>query len=82
MTPTTPNTSEPDRHLRVVRGDPTPEEIASLVAVLSARARAARAARAAATDHRPRSGWRDRARLVRAPLRRGPSAWRATYGPG
>ncbi|MCW2947327.1 MAG: Acyl-CoA carboxylase epsilon subunit, partial [Actinoallomurus sp.] len=31
--------------LRVVRGDPKPEEIAALVAVLTARARAAAAAR-------------------------------------
>ncbi|MDP9396888.1 MAG: acyl-CoA carboxylase subunit epsilon [Actinomycetota bacterium] len=58
--------------LRVVRGDPTPEELAALVAVLSARP-----APAAAPPVR-RSVWRDPARLVRRPLRSGPGAWRAS----
>ncbi|PSK97029.1 acyl-CoA carboxylase epsilon subunit-like protein [Murinocardiopsis flavida] len=61
--------------LRVVRGEPTADEVAALVAVLAARARAARAGRGGGA-HAPRSAWRDRARLVRAPLRPGPGAWR------
>ncbi|RCV48413.1 acyl-CoA carboxylase subunit epsilon [Marinitenerispora sediminis] len=69
--------SRPGAHLRVVRGDPTPEEVAALVAVLTARARAARAAREAAAAPR-RSAWRDPSRLLRAPLRPGPDAWRTS----
>jgi hypothetical protein len=63
--------------LQVVKGDATPEEIAALVAVLSARP----AASAAAPARRP-SAWTDRARLVRRPLRSGPGAWRASALPG
>ncbi|RSN46620.1 acyl-CoA carboxylase subunit epsilon, partial [Actinomadura sp. WAC 06369] len=37
-------TAEPKPFLQVVRGDPTPEEIAALVAVLTARVAAAAAA--------------------------------------
>ena len=63
-------------HLVVVRGEPTAEEIAALTAVLSARAAAARdAAEASERPERP-SGWRDRSRGMRAPLRPGPGAWR------
>ncbi|MDA0567598.1 acyl-CoA carboxylase subunit epsilon [Streptomonospora sp. S1-112] len=74
----------PAPFLRVVRGDPSPEEVAALVAVLTARARAVRAARAArgAAREAPPSGWCDRARLVRRPPAPGPGAWRAAYGPG
>ncbi|WP_017574058.1 acyl-CoA carboxylase subunit epsilon [Nocardiopsis halotolerans] len=61
-------------YLAVVRGEPTAEELAVLTAVLSARARAARTAEEPETE-RP-SGWRDRARGMRAPLRPGPGAWR------
>ncbi|GLU49580.1 acyl-CoA carboxylase subunit epsilon [Nocardiopsis ansamitocini] len=66
--------------LQVVRGDPGPEEIAALVAVLTARARAARAARDVAPE--PDSAWRNRARLVRAPQRPGPGTWRRSFHPG
>ncbi|WP_028647386.1 acyl-CoA carboxylase subunit epsilon [Nocardiopsis sp. CNT312] len=62
------------RHLTVVRGTPSEEEIAALTAVLAARA-AARARTPEETE-RPASGWRDRSRLLRAPLRPGPGAWR------
>ncbi|MER7543670.1 acyl-CoA carboxylase subunit epsilon [Actinomadura sp.] len=72
-------------HLRIVRGDATPEEIAALVAVLTARARAAAAARDGAGAARP-SRWADRSRLVRGtfagdPGPRGPGAWRASALP-
>ncbi|WP_442875661.1 acyl-CoA carboxylase subunit epsilon [Actinoallomurus sp. NBC_01490] len=63
--------------LQVVRGDPTPEEIAALVAVLTARARAA----AAPPAPRPRSAWSDPSRRLRRPLPHGPGAWRASALP-
>ena len=58
--------------LRVVRGEPTAEEIAALVAVVAALARATAAA--PTTVHR--SAWADRAGLVRAPHLPGPGGWR------
>jgi len=67
---------EPPRPvLRVVRGNPTPEEIAALVAALTARVDAARR-RAPAGG--PPSAWADRARGLRTTLPRGPDAWRAS----
>jgi hypothetical protein len=65
------------RFLQVVHGDPTPEEIAALVAVLTARARAA-------TEPEPprrRSAWSDPARRLRQPLPHGPGAWRTAALP-
>ncbi|WP_131763658.1 acyl-CoA carboxylase subunit epsilon, partial [Actinomadura fibrosa] len=55
-------TADDRTFLRVVHGDPTPEEVAALVAVLTARARAAAAARGGG-DTRPPSRWADRSRL-------------------
>jgi Acyl-CoA carboxylase epsilon subunit len=55
--------------LRVVRGNPTPEEIAALVAVVRLRS----AATALPAPARPRSAWSDPATLLRAPL---PRRWR------
>ncbi|GAA4957371.1 hypothetical protein GCM10023224_49110 [Streptomonospora halophila] len=66
--------------LRVVRGDPTPEEAAALVAVLTARARAARAADGGPAAP-PRSRWREGSRLLGRPPAPGPGAWRAAYRP-
>ncbi|GAA0959186.1 acyl-CoA carboxylase subunit epsilon [Actinocorallia libanotica] len=63
--------------LQVVKGDATPEEIAALVAVLSARPSGA-----AAPEARRPSAWTDRSRLARRPLRSGPGAWRASALPG
>ena len=63
--------------LQVVRGDATPEEIAALVAVLAART----ASPGAEAPARRTSGWADRARLVRQPVRHGPGAWRASAFP-
>ncbi|RAY12157.1 acyl-CoA carboxylase subunit epsilon [Actinomadura craniellae] len=62
--------------LQIVRGDPTPEEIAALVAVLTARARAA-----AGPPPRRTSEWTARSRGVRAPVAAGPGAWRASALP-
>jgi hypothetical protein len=64
--------------LTVVRGNPSAEEIAALVAVLTARARQASAGEAAA---RPGSAWSARSRLLREPLLRGPGGWRASALP-
>lgn len=64
--------------LRVVRGDATPEDVAALVAVLSA------VTVTSAGDHgatTPRTLWGSPARRVRPPLRPGPGAWRASSLP-
>ncbi|MFC0601346.1 acyl-CoA carboxylase epsilon subunit [Streptomyces palmae] len=66
--------------IRVLHGNPTPEELAAALAVVQARAAAA----AAAPDGRPTlSEWSDPARTVpgsRLP-HPGPSAWRTSYWP-
>jgi hypothetical protein len=62
--------------LRLVRGDAQPEELAALVAVLSARATGSEGTGAA---RRPAGGrWSNPAALVRRPARPGPGAWRAS----
>ena len=64
--------------LRVVRGDATAEEIAALVAVLTA---VGGAGAGSSDDAAGRSAWSDPALIVRAPLTHGPSAWRASAWP-
>jgi hypothetical protein len=76
-------TAENTPFLQIVRGDPAPEEIAALVAVLTARARAAAAARDGAGTGAGPSRWADRTRLVRTTFAgglrpRGAGAWRAS----
>ncbi len=61
--------------LRIVHGEPTPEEIAALVTVLAARGGAV------AAEARPRSTWNDRGRAVQPPLIPGPGAWKASALP-
>ncbi|MFB9836614.1 acyl-CoA carboxylase subunit epsilon [Actinoallomurus acaciae] len=63
--------------LQIVQGDPTPEEIAALVTVLTARASAA----TAPPEPRPRSAWSDPSRRLRHTLPHGPGAWRASSLP-
>jgi hypothetical protein len=72
---TQPGDAEGERRpaLRIVRGEPTAEELAALVAVL-----AARSAAATEPEPEPRSLWRDRAALTGAPLVPGQGAWRAS----
>ena len=59
--------------LRVVRGEPTAEELAALTVVV-----------AAVSQRRPRrrptpvGAWASRADVVRTPLRPGPGGWRAS----
>jgi len=60
--------------LRIVKGDPTPEEVAALVAVVSAMA--AGAAEAAAQDKAPKPEWSAHHRKLRATHRHGAGAWR------
>ena len=61
--------------LRVVAGDPTPDELAVVVAVLSTRARAG-------NEESPQfSLWARKSRNVRPALRPGFGAWRASYMP-
>jgi hypothetical protein len=65
--------------LRVVKGEPTPEELAALVAVVSARAAAAAAA---PTSEPPRaSNWATYWRNARRPLHPGPNSWRTSAHP-
>ncbi|REE98323.1 acyl-CoA carboxylase subunit epsilon [Thermomonospora umbrina] len=66
--------------LQVVRGDATPEEIAALVAVLSAHA-VARGGRSGDGGRERPSAWADRSRAVRRPLPHGPGTWRASSLP-
>jgi hypothetical protein len=72
--------------LQIVKGDAAPEEIAALVAVLTARARAAATAAAAGDADRRVSRWADRSRMLRRPVSdgmrpQGPGAWRASAFP-
>ncbi|MGP3985422.1 acyl-CoA carboxylase subunit epsilon [Streptomyces sp. 3N207] len=66
--------------IRVVRGNPTPEELAAALAVVRVRASAA----AAGEPQRPApSAWSDPARTVPGPLPTpGPGVWRRTFWPG
>ena len=65
--------------IKVIRGNPTPEELAAALAVVQARAAAAPAA---APGNGTPDEWADPVRLT---LRRvpspGPAAWRTTYWP-
>jgi Acyl-CoA carboxylase epsilon subunit len=64
--------------LAVVAGNPSAEDIAALVIVMSARARPAAAAGAGETA---RSEWSARSRLLREPIARAPGGWRASALP-
>jgi hypothetical protein len=67
----------PGPALFIVRGAPSAEEVAALMAVLSART-----ASAGATRPRTfRSEWSSRSRLLRAPLQRAAGGWRASARP-
>ena len=68
-------TERPRRQLRIVRGDPTPEELAVVTAIVTA----AGSARSGENGTPPQRGsWNDPAGRVRRPLLPGPGAWRAT----
>jgi hypothetical protein len=61
--------------LRVVRGDPTPEELAVVTAVVTAAASSTASAPTAAVR---RGRWNDPVVRHRRPWLPGPGAWRAT----
>jgi hypothetical protein len=66
--------------LSVVRGDATPEEIAALIATLTAVA-AARSASAPAEQPPAVSNWNSRARLLRPPVHPAAGGWRRSALP-
>jgi hypothetical protein len=68
--------STDDPVFAVVRGSPTDEEVAALVAVLTLTNRRS----AAEPDTRP-SGWSAYWRTVKAPIIPGPDAWRMSVRP-
>ncbi|MFF8906908.1 acyl-CoA carboxylase epsilon subunit [Streptomyces olivaceoviridis] len=67
-------------NIKVVRGNPTPEELAAALAVVRARAAAAAATPSGAEP--PRDAWSDPSRIAahRVP-RPGPVSWTRTYWP-
>ncbi|MBK3591193.1 MULTISPECIES: acyl-CoA carboxylase epsilon subunit [Streptomyces] len=66
--------------IKVVRGNPTPEELAAALAVV--RARAAAAAAAPSGPPMPPEQWSDPGRIARRGTRRpGPRSWARTYWP-
>jgi Acyl-CoA carboxylase epsilon subunit len=67
----------PDPVLRIEKGEPTDEELAALLAAISARLEAGQRR----SQERP-SNWAAYWRSVRAPLSPGPGAWRASAKPG
>ena len=70
------STDEPAVAFSVVKGSPTDEEVAALVAVLTLANRSSEPAPAT----RP-SGWSAYWRTVRAPITPGPNAWRMSGRP-
>jgi hypothetical protein len=64
---------------QVLHGQPTPEELATVLAVVQARAAAGQAALdAAGTASGPASPWTDRTRAMRPLPRPGSHAWRTS----
>jgi hypothetical protein len=77
-----PDATASEPLLRVVKGNPTPAEFAALVAVVSAKQRAAAAAGEQQRGRRGgEPGWAAYWRRSRQPLRPGPGAWRASALP-
>ncbi|GLF94287.1 acyl-CoA carboxylase epsilon subunit [Streptomyces yaizuensis] len=70
--------------IRVVRGNPTPEELAAALAVVRARAVASASGADSFGSGAPGpEQWSDPARIARRPgPRPGPRAWARTYWPG
>ena len=63
--------------IQVVRGNPTEEELAAVLTVLTAASKAAKPVPQERSDH----GWAAYWRSVRTPLRPGPGVWRASGRP-
>jgi hypothetical protein len=69
----------PAPELAIVRGNPSAEQIAAVVAVLSARTRSA--GPEPSRGESGRNGWSARSRLLREPIMRTPGGWRASALP-
>ncbi|MEU2506647.1 acyl-CoA carboxylase subunit epsilon [Streptomyces sp. R302] len=68
--------------IKVVRGNPTPEELAAALAVVQARAAATAAAAASGLGPAVPEGWSDPSRIARSTRPRpGPRAWARSYWP-
>ncbi|WP_318208873.1 MULTISPECIES: acyl-CoA carboxylase subunit epsilon [unclassified Streptomyces] len=68
--------------IKVVRGNPTPEELAAALAVVQARAAATAAASAESGGPAAPEGWSDPSRIARSVRHRpGPRAWARSYWP-
>jgi hypothetical protein len=63
--------------IQVVHGNPTEEELAAVLTVLTAASKAAKPTSPKPSDH----GWAAYWRSVRTPLRPGPGVWRASGRP-
>jgi hypothetical protein len=67
-------------NIKVVRGNPTPEELAAALAVV--RARAVAAVATPGDEEPPRAAWSDPSRIAAHRLPQpGPTAWTRTYWP-
>ena len=77
MTDNTENTDNTAATVRVERGEPTPEELAALLAVIATRSGAADKP---AAQPKP-SAWSDRSRYVRTRLSHLPDGWRTSAFP-
>jgi hypothetical protein len=76
QTPDAAEGEHPPPLLRIVKGDPAPDEVAALVAVVSSMAAAA--AQAAGREERPTPVWAAHHRKLRATHRHGAGAWRTS----
>ena len=69
-------------NIKVVRGNPTPEELAAALAVVRARAAAAAATPPSGAPG-PKDAWSDPSRIAAHRLPRpGQASWARTYWPG
>jgi hypothetical protein len=67
--------------LRVVRGAPTPEELATVIAVLAA-ANAEEESAATGFERKLKSSWSRNAAVMRPAIVPGPGQWRGAYRSG
>jgi hypothetical protein len=67
--------------LRVVRGAPTPEELATVIAVLAA-AHAEEESSATGFERKLKSSWSSNAAVMRPEIVPGPGQWRGAYRSG
>jgi hypothetical protein len=72
----------PPGPFEVVAGHPSAEDLAALAVVLSAVLARPGAGAGTGAAERTHSGWADRSRLLGAPPRPGPDAWRRSARPG